>query len=274
MRGFKRFWCVSAACAGTLGLIFATSFVFLRAFDYADARNAAPAAVSAASRPEAPSSGAVPEPPSEEEPSTVNGELSSEPFTEGEAEAEEKELLLVNYEHKLPEGYKPELVEVDGIQMDAVTAEAYREMRDAAKKDGVTLYVSSGYRSTERQEKLFEQEVETYEQTAGTRKEAEAFAEKSVARPGCSEHSTGLAVDLNGVLDSFDGTDAFRWLDGHAQEYGFILRYPKDKQEITKIKYEPWHYRYVGAEHAKVMKEKNLCLEEYLASLAKTGSAN
>ena len=183
--------------------------------------------------------------------------------------AERKELVLVNFEHKLPEDCAPDLVELDGIKMDVVTDRAYRKMRDAAKQDGISLWVSSGYRSVKRQEQLFKQEIKAYEKTAGTRKEAEAFAEKSVARPGYSEHNTGLAIDLNGVLDSFDGTDAFRWLDAHAQEYGFILRYPKDKQEITKIKYEPWHYRYVGTEHARAMKQQNLCLEEYLASSGK-----
>lgn len=181
----------------------------------------------------------------------------------------ENSLVLVNYEHKLPEDYAPDLVELDGIRINSTADRAYRKMRDAAKKDGVSLWISSGYRSVKRQEQLFQQEIEAYQKTAGTRKEAEAFAEKSVARPGYSEHNTGLAIDLNGVLDSFDGTDAFRWLDAHAQEYGFILRYPKDKQEITKIKYEPWHFRYVGVEHARAMKKQNLCLEEYLASSEK-----
>lgn len=268
MRYGKRFCRAAAVLAGTLGLISASAFVFLQAFQYIDSRSAAASAVSA------------PEPSSNAEQMVSEGFLSSEregsaapSYAAGSNDAE-KELVLVNYEHKLPEDYKIDLASVDGIEMDALTARAYRKMRDAAAKDGISLWVSSGYRSDERQGELFDQEVEAFEKTASTLEEAEAFAERSVARPGYSEHCTGLAVDLNGVLDSFDQTDAFRWLDEHAQEYGFILRYPEEKQEITKIKYEPWHYRYVGTENAEIMKETNLCLEEYLDSIGKTGSEN
>lgn len=274
MRGLKKFLFGTAVLAGMLCLISASAFVFLRAFQYTDGRRTNAATVSAASSgaPALPqSSGAFGTGSSGM--SSAGGSSDAESLPSA-AQAAEKELVLVNYEHKLPADYSPDLVELDGIEMDALTAQAYRKMHDAAENDGISLWVSSGYRSEEKQEELFDREVETYEKTAGKREEAEAYAEKSVARPGYSEHITGLAIDLNGVLDSFDGTPAFRWLDAHAQEYGFILRFPKDKQEITKIKYEPWHYRYVGIENAKAMKEKNLCLEEYLDSIGKNGSAN
>lgn len=268
MRGMKKFFYTAAMLAGTLGLISASAFVFLQTFQYADGRKAGAAGASAASPPSA-LSGAAASGPGPTDESSASGVASALSYAKNK-----RELVLVNYAHKLPADYEPDLAEVDGVQINAGAARAYRMMRDAAKKDGISLWVSSGYRSEERQGELFDREVEAFEKTSGTREEAEAFAEKSVARPGHSEHSTGLAVDLNGVLDSFDNTDAFRWLDAHAQEYGFVLRYPKDKQEITKIKYEPWHYRYVGTRNAEIMKEKNLCLEEYLDFIGKTGSAN
>ncbi len=186
----------------------------------------------------------------------------------------DRSLVLVNPAEKLPDWYRPNLVTFSGIEMDASVEAPYVAMRDAAARDGISLWISSAYRSVERQGELFEQEVELYRKTYPTRAVAETFAERSVARPGCSEHATGLALDLNGVRDDFDQTPAFRWLNAHAQEYGFILRYPKDKQEITRIKYEPWHYRYVGATNAVAMKISGQCLEEYLQSGQKTTAAN
>lgn len=186
----------------------------------------------------------------------------------------DRSLVLVSPTAKLPDWYKPSLVTAFGIEMDASVEAPYTAMRAAAEKDGVSLWISSGYRSDERQGELFEREVELYQKTYSVRSVAEAYAARSVARPGCSEHATGLALDLNGVRDDFDKTPAFRWLDAHAQEYGFILRYPKDKQEITQIKYEPWHYRFVGAKNAVAMKVSGQCLEEYLQSGQKTTAVN
>jgi D-alanyl-D-alanine carboxypeptidase len=186
----------------------------------------------------------------------------------------DKYLILVNYNHKLPDGYQPDLISVYGVQMNRRAAAAYEKMNTAAASDMISLWISSAYRSSERQEELFDREIAGYSKSLSSAGEAEAYAEKSVARPGYSEHATGLAMDLNGVRDDFDTTPAFQWLSEHAQDYGFILRYPKDKQEITKIKYEPWHYRYVGVKNAQTMKKKNLCLEEYLDYLQKKGSVH
>ena len=94
--------------------------------------------------------------------------------------------------------------------------------------------------------------------------EAKKEAATRVAIPGTSEHHLGLAVDINSVETSFENTKAFKWLQKNAENYGFVLRYPKDKKAITKIIYEPWHYRYVGVEHAKEMNRLGLCLEEYI----------
>lgn len=178
---------------------------------------------------------------------------------------QEHDLVLVNPDNPMPSWYVPHLTESFGVKMDSSVEEPYARMRTEASGDGISLWISSAYRSRDLQSELFEREVETYEKTSPTYSEAVSAAEKSVARPDYSEHATGLALDLNGVEDNFDQSAAFHWLDKHAQDYGFVLRYPKDKQNITKIKYEPWHYRYVGVENAKAMKSAGQCLEEYLA---------
>ena len=104
--------------------------------------------------------------------------------------------------------------------------------------------------------------------------EAKKVAATIVAVPGTSEHHIGLAVDFNSVEESFENTKAFRWLQENAEDYGFVMRYPKDKKSITKIIYEPWHYRYVGVEHAKAMNDLGLCMEEYLEYLENGGVLN
>ena len=199
---------------------------------------------------------------------------SGNPFSPVTATVTDQDLILVNYDHKLPDDYQPDLVSMYGVQINRRAAEAYKKMDTAAASDGISIWISSAYRSSEKQEKLFHEEVSSASDSCSSPQEAETYAEKSVARPGYSEHSTGLAMDLNGVRDDFDTTPASHWLEEHAQEYGFILRYPKDKQEITKIKYEPWHYRYVGVKNAEAMKKNNLCLEEYLAFLQKGKSVH
>jgi D-alanyl-D-alanine carboxypeptidase len=184
--------------------------------------------------------------------------------------AHARELVVVNQDNPVPSWYALNLTDAFGVKMDAEAAAAFTEMRTQASKDEVTLWISSAYRSNELQNKLFQQEVENFTKTCPTYAEAVASAEHSVAKPGYSEHETGLALDLNGVRSDFDSTPAFRWLSLHAQDYGFILRYPKNKEEITKIEYEPWHYRYVGIENAKAIKKSGLCLEEYAAQKTDT----
>lgn len=202
---------------------------FLFMFSYRDtaraAANAGVASADASSETE-PSSAVSEDGSSGVDPGSSAAESFSPPEASGDADGSP---LLVNYGHRLPDGYRPALVTAYGFQMTAETAEAYTKMHDAAAADGVSLWISSAYRSVERQEELFEQEIDSYAQTHSSPQEAEAYAEQSVARPGYSEHATGLALDLNGVRDDFDTTQAFRWLDAHAQDYGFILRYPKDK---------------------------------------------
>ncbi len=176
-------------------------------------------------------------------------------------------LLVVNMEREIPEGYDPETKEVvgSGYELDARVAPHYEEMYYAGKKDGVTLTPFSGHRSYERQRINYNNLTETYMARYGiSREEAKIKAATVILPPGTSEHNIGLAMDICNTYDSFADTKEYEWLTENAYKYGFILRYPKDKQDVTGIVYEPWHWRYVGVEYAKKIKDSGLCLEEYL----------
>ena len=137
-------------------------------------------------------------------------------------------------------------------------------MIDAARKDGVWMSVCSPYRSYAIQSMLFNNKVNSVIKAGTPADQAEAVAARSVARPGTSEHQTGLAVDINTASSAFESQPAYAWLKEHAQEYGFILRYPENKTDITGIKYEPWHWRFVGINAAKEMNRLGVTLEEYV----------
>ncbi len=156
--------------------------------------------------------------------------------------------------------------------LDKRIIEPFEQMCKAAANDGVTLISVSAYRSYNYQQNLYNRRVQRCMNEEGLDEEAaKKKAATIVALPGTSEHHLGLAVDINSVETSFENTSAFRWLQKHAEEYGFIMRYPKDKQSITKIIYEPWHYRYVGVEHAKAMNDLDMCMEEYVDYLKSKG---
>lgn len=138
-------------------------------------------------------------------------------------------------------------------------------MLKEAKGEGLSLWLASCFRDVETQKKILANAIENRMIDYGmTEAEAEADALKTIAEPGYSEHHTGLAVDFNTVSASFEDTAEYRWLKENAADYGFVQRYPKGKEEITRIDVEPWHYRYVGVEHAKEMDKLGLCLEEYI----------
>ncbi len=185
-------------------------------------------------------------------------------------EKEEYYLLLANAENPLPQDWSIQTEEVqNGYEMDKRAAPAMREMIQAAKEDGVELMLCSAYRSIEKQQQLFDRSQQAYMAQGMSEEEAYAKTATETAIPGTSEHQTGLAADIvtptYQMLDAgFADTPAGQWLSEHATEYGFVLRYPQDKQEVTGIIYESWHYRFVGKTHAKLMKESGLCLEEYL----------
>lgn len=184
-------------------------------------------------------------------------------------------MVLVNPNVKLPDDYTVETETADaatGKELQTEAAEAYRQMAKAAEADGVSLMLCSGYRSVEYQQGLFDKKVEQCLSEGLSQEEAEIKAATIVAAPGHSEHNTGLAADIvtpdHQMLDTaFEQTPAFAWLSQHAAEYGFILRYPRDKTAITGIIYEPWHYRYVGVDNAAAILQSGGCLEEYLAKL-------
>ena len=175
-------------------------------------------------------------------------------------------LLLVNKYNYLTEDYVPNNLENisttyarSGMQLVKEAKEAFETLSENAKKEGMNVIAMSSYRSYDYQVNLYNNYV------AQDGKEA---ADKYSARPGYSEHQTGLAVDVYNLdlpYTSFEETEEFTWMQENAYKYGFILRFPKDKVDITGYQYESWHYRYVGKKVAKEIKDNNLTLEEYIA---------
>lgn len=206
---------------------------------------------------------------SESEPESA-AEITPEPIYT-QPESGEWSLLLVNPTNPLPENFSVQLEQVtDGYQVDARIADSLRRMFNHAKGDGINLMICSAYRAPEYQEGLFQAKKQEYLNAGWGEEEAIAATATIIAKPGTSEHHTGLALDIvtpsyQSLNDGFADTPAFGWLSEHAAEYGFILRYPSDKQDITQIIYEPWHYRYVGVDVAQEIKASGYCLEEYLA---------
>ena len=186
-------------------------------------------------------------------------------------EAGSDELLtLVNEEHSMPPDWQCDLVQLNnGQNIDSRAYEDLQQMMDDARAQGLSPLICSSYRTKDKQQRLFNNEVVAYQQQSSSQKEAEEKASFWVARPGTSEHQMGLAVDIvatsNQQLDeSQERTAEQQWLIQNCYKYGFILRYPNDKNQITKVGYEPWHYRYVGKEHAQKIMKEGICLEEYL----------
>lgn len=180
----------------------------------------------------------------------------------------EWQLLLVNRWNPIPEGYAPELTELwNGESVDSRIYSDLQEMFDDARAEGLEPYVNAGYRTNEVQQSLMDQEVEDYISQGYSEAEARKMAEQWVAVPGTSEHQMGLAVDISMNDNGSRGAaDVWQWLMENSYKYGFILRYPEDKAEITGIAYEPWHYRYVGKETAEEIYRRGVCLEEYLGN--------
>lgn len=178
-------------------------------------------------------------------------------------------LCLINQTHPLADDFSVTTKKVsENYEMDARCADYMIKMIADAKNAGVNLNIVSAYRSLAKQTANFNSDVKKYEGQGMTHDQAYQETAKNIAIPGQSEHNAGLAADILSndytSLDSgFENTKAFKWLDENAYNYGFILRYPKDKTAITQINYEPWHYRFVGVDYAKKIKDSGLCLEEY-----------
>lgn len=179
-------------------------------------------------------------------------------------------LVLVNSEHPMEDGYVPELMELEkGYSVDSRILEASQKMLADAKEEGLHIEICSAYRSVKRQEQVFSDSMK--ERVKEGLSYWEAFSETSlnVAIPGTSEHALGLALDLisnqyTELDEEQENTAEAKWLKENCYKYGFILRYPPEKTNITGITYEPWHYRYVGEEHAAKIMELGITLEEYL----------
>lgn len=181
------------------------------------------------------------------------------------------QLILVNAAHALPEDWTVETRTLsNGLLVDERIYDALDRMLDDCADAGYSAIVCSAYRTIERQTALFEKKIKSFMSDGLSYSEAYTAASAIVAIPGTSEHNLGLAVDICAaeyqlLNDAQADTPAQQWLMEHCAEYGFILRYPKGKQALTGIIWEPWHYRYVGEELAREITDSGLCLEEYLA---------
>ncbi len=179
--------------------------------------------------------------------------------------AKEWNLMVVNNWNMLPEDYSVSLTELEnGKKVDSRIYTPLMELFDAAKEEGLYLFVRDGYRTADEQKSLYNDAILEYLSMGYAREDAKKIVAESVALSGYSEHQLGLAVDINADNTQCTDSDAYLWLADNAYKYGFILRYPSDKEEITGIMHEPWHYRYVGVEVAKEIFERKICLEEYL----------
>jgi len=180
-------------------------------------------------------------------------------------------LVLVNKSRNLPSTYAPKDLVIPNVKfsfkenlekkyMRKDAAKALEELFSAAKEDGINLFAVSGYRSYKRQKEIFNAKAKVY---------GHEVANKTSAMPGQSEHQTGLAMDISSESEGYQLTEKFgqtsegKWLTENAHRFGFIIRYPKDKTDMTGYVYEPWHVRYVGKDAAITIKEKNIILEEY-----------
>lgn len=190
----------------------------------------------------------------------VNGTAQESPWN----------LVLVNSTHEMEEGYVPELTELEeGYSVDSRIADAARKMLADAKEAGMNIVICSAYRSVQRQEQVFGESMKDRVKNGMSYWDAYLETSKNVAEPGTSEHALGLALDLisneyTELDERQQETREAKWLAENCYKYGFILRYPPEKTNITGIIYEPWHYRYVGEEHAKKITELGVTLEEYL----------
>lgn len=205
----------------------------------------------------------------------VDGENTEKPQEEMPEEQEfvfdssDWRLVLVNKQHPIPEDYSFELgIVIGSMRCDERIISDVLSMLQAAKNDGITLMIRSPYRTEDRQEYNFNRKIKMYMGQGYSYMEAYKTVSQVVTIPGSSEHQIGLALDITSdtyveLEKGFSDTDAGKWLAEHSYEYGFILRYPEDKEYITGIIFEPWHFRYVGREAATVMTQENICLEEF-----------
>lgn len=202
------------------------------------------------------------------------GMVSSKPeSTSATFNKDDWNLLLINKQHTIPDDYEFTLGVIKGsMRCDERIIEPLTQMFAAAKEDGVNLVVCSPYRDLARQEYLFDRKMKGFIKSGMSYMDAYKTASITVTVPGASEHQVGLAVDIisdtySALDEGFADTPAGQWLAEHSWEYGFILRYPLGKEEITGIQYEPWHFRYVGVDAAQIITRDGITLEEFVENL-------
>lgn len=190
---------------------------------------------------------------SNEDDTSSNLQKAKDEYIEGEKPVYINNILVANKDFGIPKNF------ASGLNDELL--EAFNQMKADAEKEGIILNIRSGFRSYETQETLYNNYIA---------KDGLEKASRYSAKPGYSEHQTGLAIDITtedtttSIGDWFNDTKQAEWLYNNAYKYGFILRYPKGKEHITGYKYESWHYRYVGIEHSKNFAMNDLTLEEYL----------
>ncbi|MGI5935630.1 MAG: M15 family metallopeptidase [Oscillospiraceae bacterium] len=209
--------------------------------------------------------------PSPEPPPAPSPEPSPEPEPDlPDIDLDSWEYRLVNKDSLLEKDYESPLTELEGGQyFDSRAVDALKEFIAAARNEGLTVILRSSYRSYATQEYLFNRKLAEKQQSGLPYEEAYAAASRIVAVPGTSEHQLGLACDIvdghyEYLNESLAETKLLTWMRENCAKYGFIVRYPEDKQEVTGIMYEPWHFRYVGNEAAEYIMEHGLCLEEFI----------
>ena len=216
---------------------------------------------------------------SQDSSSAIVAESESKVIVTPVASSADWNLVLVNRENQLAEEIVMELYLTEsGYQIDSRIQEPYLQLMEAGKAAGMDFTMISGYRSIEQQQTNYDVNYQNYLASGLSEEEARTKTEEYIALPNASEHITGLAVDItstalanqegnSGLFPDLENYPEGLWLKENAPKFGFILRYPKAKEAITGINFEPWHFRYVGIENAMYMTEKNLTLEEYIAIL-------
>ena len=188
-------------------------------------------------------------------------------------DADDERFVLVNSNLPFAEEPSPNLADADeasGIQLEAEAAAAYQKMAAAAAEDGVELVLTAGYQDADARTAAYETQKQQYLEKGKTEEEAASLAADIQPPAECNDHGTGYAADILSTDyptrdTGFDTTRAYEWLTAYAAEYGFILRYPQDRQAATGVVFEPWHWRYVGVENALAIRASGLSLEEFLA---------
>ena len=195
--------------------------------------------------------------------------LGTEGFSEISFTKGDWKIMLVNKQHPIPEDYEFPLGTISGsMRCDERIIQPLLDMMKAARNDGVSLIICSPYRDMERQTMLFTNKVNRYMDGGMSYMDAYNLASQAVTVPGSSEHQVGLAIDIitdgySSLDEGFGNTAAGKWLAENSYRYGFVLRYPAGKEEITSIEFEPWHFRYVGVDAATIMAQNGMCLEEF-----------